>query len=506
MFIRLKIYFCIIISIILFLSLFNSSYAFNQELINDNAPPNIFEENIYLNAINNETKYSILYPLSTFPALVEKNSNFTIKFKADEFDIINVIISTSFEPVIDVFILENINLWEENSIWNIEVYISNSIPEELYNITLLFEVGDKSYKYSQPRSLNIYNKFSDDFNFVHIADIHFGDPRGLVESISETIGFKSIKRCISEVNLLHPDFVIISGDIVFGQLFPFEYINEYKKCYELLQMFDVPIFLIPGNHDGYNRITEDGFDYWEKYFGPLYYSFDFGNYHFTGVNTYDMSKLERLTFLFIPLNWGGSITDHQLQWIKNDLESSNADLNFMFLHHNPLWDTKKDSLIGKGYENRENILSLIYDNDVDMVLAGHNHLDTVNIENDVIFITTTTPESEIRNSDGYWGYRLIEIRNGEISSYNYKDPKYSIPSYQIDYNLNVSNNKALATINNNLDIDINITLRILLDKGFYNVDNGEIKLQRDSEKYSELYIYSNIQAHAEELVILSENN
>jgi len=213
--------------------------------------------------------------------------------------------------------------------------------------------------------------------------------------------------------------VLISGDIVFGQLYPFEYRREYQKCYDLLQTFDVPIFLVPGNHDGYNRILEDGLEYWQEYFGPLFYSFNYGDYHFTGVNSFDMSKLLRLTFLFIPLNWGGSISNEQLDWIENDLENSDSPLNFMFLHHNPLWDTTSDSLIGKGYENRENLLSLIYENEVDMVLAGHNHLDTVNIENEVIFITTTTPESEISTEDGYWGYRLIEINDGEIASYNY---------------------------------------------------------------------------------------
>ena len=313
-------------------------------------------------------------------------------------------------------------------------------------------------------------------------------------SIKETIGFKSIKRCIKEINLLHPDFVLISGDIVFGQLYPFEYRREYQKCYDLLQTFDVPTFLVPGNHDGYNRILEDGLEYWQEYFGPLFYSFNYGNYHFTGVNSFDMSKILRLTFLFIPLNWGGSISNEQLDWVENDLESSDSPLNFMFLHHNPLWDTTSDSLIGKGYENRENLLSLIYENGVDMVLAGHNHLDTVNIENEVIFITTTTPESEISTEDGYWGYRLIEINDGEIASYNYKEPKYSIPSYQIDYKIYLYDDFAEAFVNNSLDIDIDVYLKFLMTKGTYNIDNGEIIMQRDNEENSEIYVKSKIQS------------
>ena len=166
----------------------------------------------------------------------------------------------------------------------------------------------------------------------------------------------------------------------------------------------------------------------------------------------------------------------------------------MFLHHNPLWDTTSNSLIGKGYENREKLLSLIYENGVDMVLAGHNHLDTVNIENEVTFITTTTPESEISTEDGYWGYRLIEINDGEIASYNYKEPKYSIPSYQIDYEIYLYDDFAEAFVNNSLDIDIDVYLKFLMTKGTYNIDNGEIIMQRDNEENSEIYVKSKIQS------------
>ena len=74
-----------------------------------------------------------------------------------------------------------------------------------------------------------------------------GDTRSFEESIRKTLGYRSVKRCIKEINLLHPDFVIISGDLVFGQLYPFEYRREYKKCYEMIQKFDVPTYLAPGD-------------------------------------------------------------------------------------------------------------------------------------------------------------------------------------------------------------------------------------------------------------------
>jgi len=84
------------------------------------------------------------------------------------------------------------------------------------------------------------------------------------------------------------------------------------------------------------------------------------------------------------------------------------------MHHNPQWDTTSESLIRVAYKNREELLSVIDYNNVDMVLAGHVHHDYVDVANDTIFLTTTTPESSIDSDDGYWGYRLIEIKNGQI--------------------------------------------------------------------------------------------
>jgi predicted MPP superfamily phosphohydrolase len=345
---------------------------------------------------------------------------------------------------------------------------------------------------------------TDSFTIVHITDFHVGDPRGLLENIQETIGWKSIKKCIEEINLLHPDFVIISGDLVYGQLYPFEYRIEYETCYEMIQHFDVPTFLVPGNHDGYNRILEDGLEFWEEYFGPHYYSFDYGSAHFQALNSYDMNKFQRLTFLVIPLNWGGSFSDEQIQWISQDLqEHEESSLLVQFMHHNPIWNTQGDSLMSKGYTHRDTLLALNKAFDVDLVCAGHVHYDSVSIENDTIYLTTTTPESEIRVSDGYWGYRMIEIQNGEIISYNYKEPKYSIPSYHLSIKqMNISG-MGLAEIQNELEMDINAHVKFVLPLGSYHTTSGEITMQRNKGMLTELYITAPVPAQSSSVILVS---
>jgi predicted MPP superfamily phosphohydrolase len=461
------------------------SANFNENISDSNHEKIFSEKPSLIDNIVKNSSVKINYPLSTVPVIVEKGEEFNVRFLSDSFDSAYAYISTSYEPIADEFWLTVGDIWFSNDLWNMNVTVPLIVPEELYNITILLDQNGTYLSSSQPRAVSVVKEFTDDFSFIHITDFHVGDPRGLIESIRETIGMKSIKRCISEINILHPDFVIISGDLVFGQLYPREYSREYKKCYELIQMFDVPTYLCPGNHDGYRRPFEDGLDFWKKYFGPLYYSFDYGNYHFQAINSYDMSALSRFTFLFIPFNWGGSIQDEQLSWIENDLASNSPDLTFMFMHHNPLWETKSESLFRKPYKNRENLLGLIDQYEVDMVLAGHVHFDNVTIVNDTIYLTTITPSSSNSGNDSYWGYRLVKIEDGVIGSYNYKEPKFSIPSYNLELSY-IGQDK--AQIINDLETDINALIKFVLPKDEYKVDYGEIVLARENENYVELYV------------------
>ena len=456
-------------------------------------------------AVENDTQNTVklLSPLSSFPIFVEQNGNFTITFESANFDQLFASISTAYEPVVDEFWLDIENTWKTGSTWYALALIPPDTPPELYNLTLVIQRNGAFFSCSQPRAVNIITGFSTNFTFIHVTDLHIGDPRGFRENIRETIGYKSVKKCIDEINLLHPDFVIISGDLVFGQLYPFEYTREYKQCFELLQLFDVPTFLCPGNHDGYYKLGQDGLEFWKHYFGPLYYSFDYGTYHFAALNSYDWPPYMRRALWFITLNWGGYISDDQLQWIEEDLTHASANLTFMFLHHNPLWDTTTDSLLRQAYHNRHELLALIDEYNVDMVLAGHVHFDNVTVVNDTVFLTTTTPESDIQTDDGYWGYRRIQIQSGNIVSYNYKDPKYSIPSYHLTYRFH---NPYTAIVENDLEENITVSLKFLVPLGNYSVQNGSIIQQRENTYQTEIYVVAEVEKQNSVIVTLTPSS
>ena len=450
-------------------------------------------------SVNEELSLAITSPRCSAPAYTALNETITIDFTVPFFDHVYFTLATAYESVVDTIELPLTHLTHDDC-WTATVSIPLHTPPELYNLTVTIVHNGRLYAATEPRAVNVVSAFSDNISFIHITDFHVGDPRGFLESIQETLGFRSIIRCIDEINLLHPDFVVISGDLVFGQLYPREYAREYPWCYEMLQRFDVPTYLAPGNHDGYFRIGEDGLEFWDHYFGDRYYSFNIGPYHFQAINSFDMPKLLRFSVLFLALNWGGYITDEQLDWIEQDLDASESLATFLFMHHNPLWETTQDSLIRLPYKNRQELLDIIDDHEVDMVLAGHVHYDNVTTVNDTVFVTTTTPESEIRVDDGYWGYRLIEVTDGNITRYNYKEPKYSIPSYHLS--ATVINPYAI-TLNNELEQSLPILLEFFVPYGNYTVNQGEILLQRQQEFLQQVYVRLNSPAQSELTVTLT---
>lgn len=256
---------------------------------------------------------TIILPRSTVPTFAIPGGNFTVTFTTDQFTHLYASLSTAYEPVVDEINLSIETIAHFPNNYQVTVLVPFDTPEELYNLTLIIENNGIFSAYTEPRAVSIIHEFSENISFIHLTDFHFGDPRGLIVNIRQTIGYESLHKCIEEINLIHPDFVMISGDLVFGALYPLEYTREYRECYNLLQQFDVPTFLCPGNHDGYFKPGQDGLEYWKIFFGPLYYSFNYGSYHFLSVNSYDWPPYSRRTILVAPLNWGGSIQQEQLR-------------------------------------------------------------------------------------------------------------------------------------------------------------------------------------------------
>jgi len=170
-------------------------------------------------------------------------------------------------------------------------------------------------------------------------------------------GLKILERAIYEINQLDPDFVIHIGDKVQGYTWDQdEWIREADEFKSYMSKLTMPWYSAEGNHDVTNPFRDPKDRTYEeltkKYFGPLYYSFDYKNSHFIIMYTDEAMKS-------VPV-----ISDNQLQWLKSDLENTNKTNIFIFMHK-PIWDIENS--------NWDKFHEIIKKFPVRAVIAGHFH-------------------------------------------------------------------------------------------------------------------------------------
>lgn len=214
----------------------------------------------------------------------------------------------------------------------------------------------------------------EDFTFAYISDSHIQHIKGneFVRNWDQ-----GLKRAVAETNLLvpKPDFVIFGGDL--AQLGTKA---ELDHGAELLSALKYKTYHVMGEHDYYLDLGK----YWEKLFGPQYYSFDHKGVHFVVLNsilTYDEwtfkrwpTDVERMNQMAGLDNPNGSpfmVGEKQRQWLAKDLEKIKKDTPVVVLSHSPLQKIFKNWNFWT--EDAEQIQALLKPFKRVSVLYGHVH-------------------------------------------------------------------------------------------------------------------------------------
>ncbi len=146
--------------------------------------------------------------------------------------------------------------------------------------------------------------------------------------------------------------------------------EEWNWYGEAFKKANTSLTLVPvaGNHDGNitnklnvgwfnNMFNLDAADAGINGVNGTFYSFDYGNTHFTVLNSNDMYPM----------------TQAQRNWIINDLTASNAHWKVLLLHRGPYSAgkniNKPDTII-----MRETVIDIVDQTGVDLVLSGHDHV------------------------------------------------------------------------------------------------------------------------------------
>jgi hypothetical protein len=502
----------------------------------------------YTIGLNTPAKITrLIYPTIGNPAIVKKGSQFTIEFDPREghfwpgscpgcsnFRVSVTTTNDTANPVTRALAVNGATIghstvWPllkaptppnptDNRIWLVTVTVPYSLPEHLYDLTVTANItGYGDVTDTQTNSLDAVDQLKDDFNFIQMTDIHVFGPecsyisgnqkersaRRATWDASVGYGATYYHKEIEQINRIHPDFCIFTGDYDFGQKYMHqnngawgdttEYEYEQSWFYQETQKLNVPVFIVIGNHDGYNydtamgaSVDQDWLTNWTKLYGPLYYTFDYNGNKFFAMNGMDWSAGQRTLanyagIILQPGKYMGQFTtggdnyaagadwnragardsdvpnySGQLGWLRDQLAANmGAKSRVVIMHHDPwktngsgtMWASGTDPIIGTYFDmgngqGRLASVRLMKKYDVSLMIHGHDHSDIVSQDNTanglawedglghVIEANTTSASFQADGSSSeYPGYRRVWINNGAVVTSGSQSFNYVEPNH-----------------------------------------------------------------------------
>jgi len=337
--------------------------------------------------------------------------------------------------------------------WTLTFQVPPNLPEGLYDLRLGYSYEGKPVDLTQSRCVWAMKEWPDSLSILQISDIH--EPVG--KHLFPILGY--------EANLLNPDLIVATGDIVDVETIAAAW--NYLQ-YTMLKI-ESPSYLVPGNHD-YSGASSN---YYRKYGGPVNYTVTIGDFLLIAMST----------------TGEGYIDMSQLAWADKVLRE-NPDKVKILAYHHPLLSSEYEEDLGAktggeitgSYTDMEALRSAMYfswttkmseatellrvieTNDVRLILSGHVHRDMIYILNGRHYFVTTTTIGGGLSPGNYHGYRYITIDSqggvelDEYATTRLFDPPNSIPSGHITYVYKNANDGSSTAVSAHIENGLNMTL------------------------------------------------
>ena len=165
-------------------------------------------------------------------------------------------------------------------------------------------------------------------------------------------------------------FGMTMGDILFDDL------SMFPRYLSIIAQLGIPWYNVPGNHEMNLLAADDAYslETFKRYFGPPYYSFDYGKVHYVVLDNIDY----RGNGASDPADYRGSggyeakISERQLRWLENDLAAVPEDRLVFLAMHSPL-KTYTGDRPSSNTTNRKALFKLLSGREHLYAVAGHTH-------------------------------------------------------------------------------------------------------------------------------------
>ena len=185
---------------------------------------------------------------------------------------------------------------------------------------------------------------------AQITDTHIKPKGGLAYgNLVDTAS--SLKNIVDHCNKFNPkiDLVIVTGDLTDSGK-----IEEYEAFNKIIELLEMPWFLVPGNHDNSQNIFKffSKHEYLPKNEDFCNYLIDEFPFNLIGLDTTVRSK-----------NYG-ELCNYRLRWLDSKLKQYSKKPTFLFMHHHPFFS----GIEGMDFQNLRNYEKL-FD-----ILKSHHHV------------------------------------------------------------------------------------------------------------------------------------
>jgi len=465
----------------------------------------------------------IVYPFRASPAIVKTGNQFHILYtNKGQYKIDSIVLKGPYSRV--TLQIDSISkgrfeydsyttMYTNTKIW---VTVPKGRPEDMYDL-VVYAAGETEIS---RRSVKLVKEFSTKHSFIHITDTHVS--RNWVGPANDGFAeeLQLLDRFISVANIISPDLVIITGDLIhdytrfnkdergwggdtikgYDKLPTIEekYRNYFEgaKGYRGVQYINAPVFSVPGNHDFYG-MKEDNHPAKAAQWNAL-----------CGIRVSGLAYAGT-RFMFIDDYLGDPVKDIpnkkpmsglQGKVLTNFLKINGpGQLRIMAQHRHDRADT-----------------AFLNQNKIGLIVNGHIHTPHA----DTLGKTPTIrirPGVVARSGENHrWEqilglFRIIRI-DGE--KFAYSEPlrfcaNPTLPYQQIKLNLTLdfkannagSSSENVAVIDNKLPVKLPACrVRFVMKKGNYTVTGGRINQQFNSGKLTIVDVDADVNARSNKTI------
>ncbi len=236
------------------------------------------------------------------------------------------------------------------------------------------------------------------FFFIQLTDTQFGMFADNREFVKESALYE---QAVEQINRLKPAFVVITGDLV-NDGKDTEQINEFKRITAKIDA-NIPVWLLPGNHDVGNSPDSLSLAAYKKQYGYDRFAFHHHTTLFIGINS---SLIKAGTPGF---------EQEQERWLKKQLAKSRKYSQVILFTHYPFFlrdieEEENYSTISPA--KRKHYFDRFTARKVKAIFAGHLHHNSVASYNGIEVVATSALSKPL--GDAPSGMRIIKVFNDTI--------------------------------------------------------------------------------------------